>query len=169
MLYPVYPLYNTQVGDMVEVKGPFPKIAYKANMKKKLGMLCGGTGITPMLQVIKEILKNPEDKTEIHLVFANDTVEDILLKSTLDDLAKKHKNFKVTYVVAKPPANGWAGEKGWVNAEIIKKTMPGPHGDHMVFVCGPPGFMAAVSGDKTKDYKQGLVSGLLKDAGYNGQ
>ena len=33
-------------------------------------------------------------------------------------------------------------------------------------VCGPPGFMAAMSGDKTKDYKQGLVEGLLKAAGY---
>lgn len=27
--------------------------------------------------------------------------------------------------------------------------------------------MAAMSGDKTKDYKQGMVEGLLKAAGYN--
>lgn len=65
-------------------------------MKKHLGMLCGGTGIAPMLQVIKEVLRNPEDKTEISLVFANETFEDILLKSTLDELAEKHANFKGT-------------------------------------------------------------------------
>ena len=34
-------------------------------------MIAGGTGITPMLQVIREILSNPEDKTEISLIFAN--------------------------------------------------------------------------------------------------
>ena len=44
-------MMHRQVGDKVEVKGPFPKIAYTANMKKKIGMIAGGTGITPMLQV----------------------------------------------------------------------------------------------------------------------
>jgi len=79
-------------------------------------MLCGGTGITPMLQVIKELLKNPEDKTELSLVFANDTEDDILLKSTLDALAKEHPNFKVTYVLSKPVFQfGWDGEVGYVN------------------------------------------------------
>ena len=36
---------------MIEIKGPFPKLPYTANMKKEIGMMCGGTGITPMLQV----------------------------------------------------------------------------------------------------------------------
>ena len=61
-------------------------------------MLCGGTGIAPMLQVIKEVLRNPDDKTEVSLVFANETFDDILLKSTLDELAAKHANFKGTIV-----------------------------------------------------------------------
>ncbi len=33
------------------MKGPFSKLKYTANMKKSIGMLAGGTGITPMLQV----------------------------------------------------------------------------------------------------------------------
>lgn len=40
-----------QEGDLIEIKGPFPKLPYTANMKKEIGMMCGGTGITPMLQV----------------------------------------------------------------------------------------------------------------------
>lgn len=31
----------------------------------RTGMLAGGTGITPMWQVINAILKNPEDKTQV--------------------------------------------------------------------------------------------------------
>ena len=49
-------------------------------------------------------MKNPEDKTEISMIYANQTEDDILLKSTLDELEKKHKNFKVTYVLTTPPA-----------------------------------------------------------------
>lgn len=43
----------------------------------------------------------------------------------------------------------------------------GPSADTLVLVCGPPGFMEAVSGSKTPDYKQGDVSGILKRLGYN--
>lgn len=41
---------------MIEIKGPFPKLPYTANMKKEIGMMCGGTGITPMLQVTERSL-----------------------------------------------------------------------------------------------------------------
>jgi cytochrome-b5 reductase len=41
------------------MKGPIPKIAYTPNMKKHLGMIAGGTGLTPMLQVIRAIVENP--------------------------------------------------------------------------------------------------------------
>lgn len=57
--------------------------------------IAGGTGITPMLQVASEVLKNPDDKTEVSLIFGNLTEDDILLRKHIDQLAKSHKNFKV--------------------------------------------------------------------------
>lgn len=48
--------------------------------------------------------------------------------------------------------------------------MPPPGApDAMVFVCGPPGLMNAVSGDKAKDKSQGPLSGMLKDMGYSAE
>lgn len=38
---------------------------------KHVGMIAGGTGITPMLQLIRQVLKDKEDKTELCLLFAN--------------------------------------------------------------------------------------------------
>jgi len=43
-------------GDSLEIKGPIPKFPYTANMKKEIGMVAGGTGITPMYQVLLKIL-----------------------------------------------------------------------------------------------------------------
>jgi cytochrome-b5 reductase len=90
-----------QVGDSIEVKGPITKFKYVPNSVKHIGMLAGGSGITPMLQVVKEIVNNPEDYTTVHLVFANNTTDDILLRKEIDELAAKHNNLKVSYVVAK--------------------------------------------------------------------
>ena len=49
-----------------------------------------------MLQVASEIVNNPEDKTQVSLVFANQTEKDIILKEELDEMAAKHDNFQVS-------------------------------------------------------------------------
>ena len=36
-----------------------------------IGMMAGGTGITPMLQILHYIFKNPSDKTKIKMIYAN--------------------------------------------------------------------------------------------------
>lgn len=148
------------------MKGPILKFRYVPNFKKRIGMLAGGSGITPMLQVIEEIAQNPHDKTEVDLIFANNTFEDILLKERLDAIAKKHKNIRVHYILSQSAPEGWKGYTGFISAEIVKKHLGAPSDDSLVLVCGPPGFMEAVSGNKTPDYKQGEVSGILKALGF---
>ena len=44
------------------------------------GMLAGGTGITPMYQVINSILRDPSDRTQLSLVSANVGEDDILMR-----------------------------------------------------------------------------------------
>ena len=44
-------IFALNVGDKLEFQGAFTKLEYKPNMKKEIGMIAGGTGITPMLQV----------------------------------------------------------------------------------------------------------------------
>lgn len=53
-----------------------------------------------MLQVLQDLLLNPEDKTKVTLLFANQTPADIMLKAEIDKLAAEHDNFKVVYVVS---------------------------------------------------------------------
>eukprot|EP00931_Biecheleriopsis_adriatica_P031855 TRINITY_DN18633_c0_g1_i1.p1 TRINITY_DN18633_c0_g1~~TRINITY_DN18633_c0_g1_i1.p1 ORF type:complete len:235 (+),score=37.51 TRINITY_DN18633_c0_g1_i1:150-854(+) len=84
-------LCRLEAGDSVLVKGPFLKLPYTANMKRTIGMIAGGSGITPMLQIIKEVLKNPDDKTKLTLLFANQTPKDILIREELDQLAASSK------------------------------------------------------------------------------
>jgi len=154
-------------GAKISIKGPIQKIPYKANMKKEIGMLAGGTGITPMLQVLHKIAADPADKTKVSLVFCNLTEDDILLKEELDALAAKNKNITITYAVDNPKTSAWKGEKGLISEALIKSKMPKSGPDSLVMVCGPPGFMNAVSGNKAPDYSQGELSGHLLKLGFN--
>ncbi|XP_022893439.1 NADH-cytochrome b5 reductase-like protein [Olea europaea var. sylvestris] len=152
-------------GDVVEVKGPIEKLRYWPNMKKHIGMIAGGTGITPMLQIINAILKNPDDNTQVTLLYANVSPDDILLKKRLDVLAAKHPNLKVFYTVDNPTKD-WQGGTGYISNDMVKKGLPGPGDDTLILVCGPPGMMKHISGDKAEDYSQGELTGLLKELGY---
>lgn len=153
-------------GETLEMKGPFPKVAVTTNFKKQIGMVAGGTGITPMLQVIDHIFSDPADTTEVSLVFANVHAEDILFKDKLDHLAATNKRFKVHYVLDNPPAAG-PYSKGRVSRELLHAHMPLPSPDNLVLVCGPPPMMAAISGDKLPDKSQGPLSGMLLELGFD--
>ncbi|GAA5885705.1 hypothetical protein JCM5296_000117 [Sporobolomyces johnsonii] len=142
-----------KVGDYVDVKGPKGQMRYSPEFANKIGMIAGGTGITPMLQIIRAALKNPRDKTQLSLIYANVSHEDILLKAELDRLASEHpEQFKVYYVLNQPP-EGWTGGVGFVNSEMIGKHLPGHAEDSKMLLCGPPPMMAAMKTVLVNDYK----------------
>ncbi|KAI8886568.1 hypothetical protein K501DRAFT_213709 [Backusella circina FSU 941] len=131
-----------KVGDSIGMRGPKGNFEYKRNMVKSIGMVAGGTGITPMLQIIRHICGDPLDNTTIRLIFANVTEDDILLKQDLDDMATaSNGKFTVHYVLERPPS-GWTGEVGLVTKEMIQKYCPKPPPKEesksiKMFLCGP--------------------------------
>lgn len=139
---------DMKVGDTVDVAGPFGLIEYKGNGKfmiskkevsaKMLGLMAGGTGITPMLQLVKAIMYNPNDSTKVSLIFANQTENDILVRDMLEDLQKKNPDrFRLHYTLDRPPQN-WKYSSGFITEEMIKTHMPPPGSETLVFACGPP-------------------------------
>jgi len=141
------------VGDRVEIKGPIGHFTYlgRGSFKvknelrscKKMGFICGGTGLTPAYQVIKQALKDKEDSTEFHLLYANQTPADILLREELDGWAAEHPDrVKIWYTVDRV-ADGeeWAFSKGFINDEMLKAHLPAPPADgedSFIGMCGPP-------------------------------
>ena len=117
---------------------------YSPDLTKHIGMIAGGTGITPMLQIIRAIVKNPKDKTKVDLIYANVNVEDILLRDELDGLAKQHpEQFNVLHFLNNPPQN-WKGGSGFVDKDSIQQRFPKPGPDIKILMCGPPPMVNAM-------------------------
>ncbi len=144
-------LASLKIGDSMLMKGPKGHLDYKGRgcftiahkrnhvvsyKKKRIGMVAGGTGITPMLQIIHAILRDPADKTELWLIFANQTEDDILMRAELEAIPKDR--FKLHYTLDRPPSAGWQYSTGFVNVDMCRKHLPPPSEDTMLFVCGPP-------------------------------
>lgn len=142
------------IGDSILVRGPSGNLIYRGkgnfairknktspfviSSYKKVGMIAGGTGITPMLQLIEAVLKDPSDTTQLSLLFANQTEADILLRERLTQLSQERPDqFKLWFTVDRSESN-WQYSVGFINADMIKDHFPPPANDTVVLLCGPP-------------------------------
>lgn len=160
-------MHSLKAGDSISMKGPIQKYKLERNQHKQIALLGGGTGITPLFQILQKVATDPADQTKIHLYYANNTPEDILIKDEIDQLvAKKPQQLAVTYFAAKAD-DSWKGEKGFITKEFLVQNLFKPSEDNVkIFVCGPPPFYNAISGDKVSPQDQGPLTGALKELGF---
>ncbi|XP_043337774.1 NADH-cytochrome b5 reductase 2 isoform X2 [Cervus canadensis] len=135
-------LENMKIGDTILFQGPSGCLFYHGSGKfvfkpyktsepetklvHHLGMIAGGTGITPMLQLIRCITRKPSDKTVMSLIFANQTEEDILMRRELEEVARTHPTrFGLWYTLDRPPAD-WKYSSGFITKDMIKEHLPPP-------------------------------------------
>lgn len=138
------------IGDMIDVKGPLGEVTYKGNgnftylmedkQATRFNMVAGGTGLTPVYQVMNAIARDPTDKTEVCLLYANRSPDDILMKHRLDQLAKENPNrLKITYTVDRVPEGvEWNGKSGFVNKDMLEEAFFPPSATTFNMMCGPP-------------------------------
>lgn len=145
-------LNNLNIGDNMLMRGPKGNITYHNNGEftiiknsvehkikaKKLGLIAGGTGITPMLQLLNAIVhSHSHNDLDISLIFANQTEEDIFLRSYLE--AYPHDKVHIWYTIDRSlKPEEWKYSVGYVNSEMIREHLPPPSKDTLILVCGPP-------------------------------
>ncbi|KAJ3509386.1 hypothetical protein NLJ89_g5247 [Agrocybe chaxingu] len=160
-------IFGLKEGDTLAIKGPITKLPYQANEFDEIALIGGGSGITPLYQVLTHALSDKKNKTKFKLLYSNVTEKDILLREQLDALREKYpNNLDIVYLLDQP-SEGWKGPVGYISADIIKQHVsPASLKEKVkVFVCGPPPQVAAIAGKKN-GMKQGDLGGILKELGY---
>uniref|UniRef100_A0A4W5Q974 NADH-cytochrome b5 reductase n=1 Tax=Hucho hucho TaxID=62062 RepID=A0A4W5Q974_9TELE len=147
-------LESLRIGDTIDFRGPSGLLVYQGNgafaikaekkaepvikTAKQVGMIAGGTGITPMLQLITAIMKDPQDQTVCHLLFANQTEKDILLRPELEEIAANHPTrFKLWFTLDRAPEE-WEYSHGFISEDMVRDHLPPPGDDTLILLCGPP-------------------------------
>lgn len=92
-----------------------------------------------MYQLIRAICEDKTDNTQVSLVYANKSPEDILLRTQLQRYQQMAPSkFKIYYIVDNGPP-GWQGGVGRITKQTLQENLPGADGDTKVLLCGPPG------------------------------
>ncbi|MCX5997497.1 MAG: FAD-dependent oxidoreductase [Chloroflexi bacterium] len=130
-----YLLDKVKVGDSFESTGPSGYFYYEPLIDSTdLVFLAGGSGAAPFMSIIREMVEK-KSKLNIHLIYGSRTPDDIIFDKELQQLAGKHKNIKVDYVISEPPS-GWKGATGLLDDKVIF-SLSGDLRGKTVFTCGP--------------------------------
>lgn len=129
-------LHEQKVGDSVLMSGPSQGGHWVDGMAKKVGFVAGGTGITPMISIVRWILTQRLD-AELFLVFANKTEVDIIFREEWDRNVREHSNFHCYHVLEQPPV-GWSQGIGRITDDILRRHLPPADSETVIFLCGPP-------------------------------
>lgn len=129
-----------KAGDTLEIMEPIGNFTtrFDKESQRHLVFMGGGSGITPLISLIKSALLL-EPKTIVSLIYANKDVNSIIFKKELDKLKEQYKkNFNLIYSLDHSPFL-WRGVSGLLNPAKVKdilKKLPA-HNKTEYFICGP--------------------------------
>ncbi|KAK7100428.1 NADH-cytochrome b5 reductase-like [Littorina saxatilis] len=137
-----------QVGDGLEIRGPFGCLQYTPNQYSRVLMLAAGTGVAPMAQLIQAMLTNEDEEGRVRLLYACRTYHDILMKSEIAEW-RQFWNFSATFLLSQePPTETPSGQyqygeeivHGKINKTLLEKELGKNVSGTRVLVCGTRSF-----------------------------
>jgi ring-1,2-phenylacetyl-CoA epoxidase subunit PaaE len=136
-----------KAGDTIEVMTPMGTFTsiLAGNQKKNYVLFAGGSGITPMMSILKSILY-VEKQSAITLIYANKNEDSTIFKKEIDALANSNANLKVVYVFDAPQIPVPDIQKGIISpdkAAQLLENFGGKNADEY-FICGPGPMMENV-------------------------
>jgi ring-1,2-phenylacetyl-CoA epoxidase subunit PaaE len=138
-----------KVGDEMEVMTPmgnFYSLMSTYNEKQYV-LFAGGSGITPMLSIIKTVLKS-EAKSKITLFYGNRDDQSIIFKKKIEELKTANADrFKVIHVLEHCDAESDELCRGILSVDRIKPLVAkyvSLNADNEFFICGPGPMMENV-------------------------
>lgn len=167
---------HLRTGDEMRVMEPMGTFTteYDAGRKRHLILFAGGSGITPIMSIIKSTLYK-EPHSLCTLIYCNRNHDSIIFKKQLDEWQTRSEGrLQVIHVLDDAPMN-WQGHSGLLDRTMltgILERLPDRGAEETTYLlCGPEGMMKnieqllderGVADDKI--FKESFVAGTIDKA-----
>lgn len=126
-------------GTPVIVDGPYGVFTAARAVSSRVVLIAGGIGITPLRAMADALLAAGR---EVILLYANRNAAGVVFKGEFDSLSAAFPaKFRAVYVMSQDPA--WEGEKGFLDADMIRRLVPDIK-ERDIYLCGPPPMMKII-------------------------
>lgn len=156
--------HKVKEGDSLQIMKPEGRFTPKldADTSRSYYLFAAGSGITPIMSIIKAVLED-EPLSTVHLLYASRNEESVIFKDNLEAIQKKYQDqLIIDYILSQPKKQkssglggwfkkssiSWTGKKGRIDISIVNQFFDeNPmRGKNMeIFICGPAGFIETVN------------------------
>ena len=104
--------------------------------KKTMVCIAGGSGITPFMSMIREIIQGGLDRN-VYLFHGNKSRDDVIFSKELSHFTEKFSNIHYIPVIEEP-GEGYSGACGFITRDILGEVLDNIE-NKSFFICGPQG------------------------------
>jgi Na+-transporting NADH:ubiquinone oxidoreductase subunit F len=126
-------------GDVVGIDGPMGPASCGGD---RCAFVCGGTGIAPVMSVVRDIARNGRQGRFFVFCSARDR-KSLLYHEELLRLEKRNPSLKVVFTLTREEPAGWAGRCGRIGEAFLREFVADPK-EYDWFICGPMAMAAAM-------------------------
>jgi propane monooxygenase reductase subunit len=130
-----------QVGDRLELTGPFGVFTLREGYDSDLVFVGGGAGMAPILSLLRSMAEKGIARKATYYYGAR-TRKDLCFEAELRELESELPGFRYVPALSEPAAaDDWDGEVGLIT-DVVKRRVSNLKGTH-AYICGPPPMVEA--------------------------
>ncbi|MCY7341866.1 MAG: 2Fe-2S iron-sulfur cluster binding domain-containing protein [Pseudonocardia sp.] len=127
---------RVQVGDRLDVEGPFGTFTLRESRTSPLIFVGGGAGLAPVLGLLRSMADRGVERKAVFYYGARQQ-RDLCFEKELRELEERLPDFRFVPALSEPSGDGdWTGEVGMIT-DVVARCEPDLKGRD-AYVCGPP-------------------------------
>ena len=131
-----------KAGDKLTVAGPFGDFVLnksRAAPSQRLLMIAGGSGITPVMSMLRSAFDGDNTNFSVELIYCNRSKNDIIFKQSIDQLCNQYPNHLKVHYINSSDLMAESGATGRLTPSMIKALVLNPIECTHCYICGPEG------------------------------
>jgi ferredoxin-NADP reductase len=140
-----YLVDEVRAGDMFEVRGPIGGyFVWEPGDTRPLLLVGGGSGVVPLVSMVRARAA-AGGGPPTRLLYSSRTLEDVIYREELDELATRGDGFEVVYTLTRSQPEGWTGYSRRIDDDLLRDVAWPASENPLVFVCGSTRFVDAAA------------------------
>lgn len=136
-----------RIGDKIELRGPIGGyFVWQASMGGPILLLAGGSGIVPLMAMIRHRVAIGSS-VPTRLLYSARTYEDVIYRDELARLAHEHNRLEVIYTLTRAQPPGWTGYSRRLDTALLRNIIWPLAQRPLTYICGPTLFVETAAND----------------------
>src|SRR5690242_6255062 len=136
-----YLIDQLTLGDKLELRGPIGGyFVWEAHMGGPLLLVAGGSGIVPLMAMIRHRAATGST-VPTRLLYSARSYTDVIYRDELDRLVRSSTMLEVAYTLTRAQPLGWTGYSRRIDTDMLREVTWPPDQRPLIFICGPTPFV----------------------------